>query len=339
MSNYAVEMDEGVASSAEQSSGPPPIKLGRGKVNWAAGTYGTIGGPPSNIISGVFASLMSKSYLYLLLFIAQCIFMLTLIFWGPFAAIILSAPHEAVIGASSALDALAVTFAAIFSVPSAYVCTSPGAVILLTVLYAVGKLSIASLTALLVLKISQVPNNFVTTDRAIIHKRNGKWTMSLRLGLLHQQIVRNISIRMFCYAKVGNGISILALNAGPFAEAGSFAMEGPEPINIRHVVDENSPLKEIDWEDRSQLEEALSEGLDVHVHGFDSLTGRSCGIHKMYRWDDQTLVYEPEGKMADSAIYMQPEHIRLHKSNVGKKWGIDWKNFNGIVRRPGARTT
>jgi hypothetical protein len=337
-SNYAVDMktEEDMVSKAKSV---PPIKLGRGRMNWAADTYGTIGGPPSNLLNAVFARLMNKSYLYLVVFIMQCILVLVLVFWGPFAAIIMAAPNKAVVGASTALDALAVTFAAIFSVPSTYICSSPDAVILLTILYAVGKLSIASLTALLVMKISQVPNNFVVSDRAIVHRRNGKWTVSLRIGLLHKQVVRSVSIRMFCYAQVGNGVSILNLDAGPFARAGGFNMEGPEPINIRHVVDEASPMKELDWEDRTVLEKALSEGLDLHVHGFDSMTGRSCGVHAMFRWDDGTLVYAPEGSLADSATQMTPEHVALRKSNRGKKWGIDWRNFNGIVMRRGAKAT
>ena len=339
-SQYAVGVqDEAADDLARADPGVPRIKIGKGHVNWAAGTYGTIGGPPSNVLQALFAKLMSKSYIYLLSFIAQCILALTLLFWGPFAAIVLAAPGEAVRGAFTAVDALAVTFAAIFSVPSAYVCTAPEAVILLTILYAVGKLAIASLTALLVLKISQVPNNFVCSDRAIIHQRNGEWTISLRLGLLHKQVVRNITIRMFCYAQVGNGISILSLHAGPFAAAGGLTMEGPEPINIRHVVNESSPLNELDWNDQKVVEGALSEGVDLHVHGFDSTTGRSCGIHSMFRWDDGTIVYAPNGRMADSATAMTPDQIKLRKSNHGKKWGIDWKNFNGIVRRPGAQPT
>ena len=336
-SQYAVGVKDDLDDSS--AAAVPRIKIGKGKVNLAANMYGTVGGPPSNVLQALFAKLMTKSYGFLLLFIFQCIMALTLLFWGPFATIVLSAPGEAIQGASTAVDALAVTFAAIFSVPSAYVCTSPEAVILLTLLYAVGKLAIASLTALLVLKISQVPNNFVSSDRAIIHRRNGKWTISLRIGLLHKQIVRNVSIRMFCYARVGNGVSVLSLHAGPWAEAGGLTMEGPEPINIRHVVDASSPLAELDWNDLAVIKNVLGEGVDVHVHGFDATTGRSCGIHSMYKWDDGTLVHVPEGRMADSATAMTLEQIKLRKSNRGKKWGIDWGKFNGIVRRPGARPT
>eukprot|EP00942_MAST-04A_sp_MAST-4A-sp1_P014424 g14424.t1 len=331
MSTYSVQVSASSSSSSANKTflKPPPIKK-KGRKNWAGDTYGIIGGPPLNVVSEIFNQLMNRSYAYLLFFIAQSIVALVLVFWGPFAAIILNNPNVSVQGATTAIDALAVTFAGLFSVPSAYLCASPGAVLLLTFLNAVGKLAIASLTALLVLKISRVPNNWITSDRAIVHKRNGKWTISLRIGLLHKQVVRNVTIRLFCYAQVGNGVSILNLSGGPFADAGGGTIEGPEPMNIRHVVDETSPLKEIDFNDANALKKAMSEGFDIHIQGFDSLTGRSCGCHSMYSWRANTLIYCPNGKMADSSLKMTEEHIALRKSNKGKTWGIDWVGFNGI---------
>ena len=121
---------------------PPPITVGG--ENFARTFYGTIGGPPTNCIAAMFAALMQGSYFYLVGFITQAIIVIVAIFWGPFAAIVLNNPDVAIKGATSILDALAVTFAGFFAVPSGYVCTTPGAVLLLTATNAIGKLAVAS---------------------------------------------------------------------------------------------------------------------------------------------------------------------------------------------------
>ena len=306
--------------------------------------YGIIGGPPRACIAAMFAALMQRSYLYLLGFIAQAILVIVAVFWGPFTIIIYSDPDVAVTGATSVLDALAVTFAGFFAVPSGYVAVAPAAVLLLTFTNAIGKLAVASLTALLVMKISKVPNNIVASTRALIHKRKGKWTISVRLGTMHFQMIHNISIRMYCYADDGNSMSIACLPAGGFSENGGATLAGPEPWNIRHVVDDKSPLAFVDFDGGIEpVKKALGEGVDLFVQGFDATTGRSVGLHRHYLWEHEEypnlghIVFAPEGSMADAITKMSPEQQQSGPpSNANKRWGIDWRGFNALKLRPGA---
>ena len=46
------------------SDGPPPIATNLSRYNFAKETYGTIGGPPINLLAGIFAKLMNGSYFY-----------------------------------------------------------------------------------------------------------------------------------------------------------------------------------------------------------------------------------------------------------------------------------
>ena len=191
------------------------------------------------------------------------------------------------------------------------------------------------------MKISKVPNNIVCSTRVLIHKRKDKWTISLRLGALHYQMIQNISIRMFCYADDGHGMSITNLPAGKFSEVGGAALSGPEPWNIRHVVDENSPIKHVDFGAEESVKEALEEGFDIFVQGFDATTGRSVGMQRHFGWDPEEagsgyVVYAPEGSMASSMVKMTVEEQALHPSNAGKKWGIDWRGFNALKLHSGA---
>ena len=47
----------------------------------------------------------------------------------------------------------------------------------------------------------------------------------------------------------GSQYRIQYLDAGSFSVAGGVNLAGPEPWNIRHVVDENSPIKHYHWDD------------------------------------------------------------------------------------------
>ena len=191
------------------------------------------------------------------------------------------------------------------------------------------------------MKISKVPNNMVVSTRVLVHKRKGKWTISLRIGSLHYQVIHNISIRMFCYADDGNGMSITNLPAGGFSEAGGAALNGPEPWNIRHVVDEKSPIAHVDFDHEESVKKALSEGFDFFVQGFDATTGRSVGMGRHFGWDPEGpgighIVYAPEGSMDDVMVKMSEEQQNLQPSNAGKKWGINWHGFNALKLHSGS---
>ena len=257
-----------------------------------------------------------------------------LLLWGAGAAF----TGAAVTGASSALDAFAVAFAGFFAVNSGYTCNSPGSVILLTLETAVGKLSLASLTALLVIKVSKVPNNMVLSSRLLVHRRKGQWTLSFRVGCLHFQKIHNFSIRLYYYGTVNDQWSIHNLKLGGMVQVDGTVLSGPEPWNIRHIIDDNSPLKDLDMDDRPSLEKAI-EMFDVHIQGFDATTGRSCGLHKVFQWDKGTLVYVPEGEMTDVFVKMTPEQKNMSKANATKDWGIDWNGFNGITPEPNRKPT
>ena len=318
------------------SDGPPPIATNLSRYNFAKETYGTIGGPPINLLAGIFAKLMNGSYFYVLFFIFQCISVIVLLFWPFFIVVVVSNPNKAILGATTAYDAFAITCAGLFSVPSNYICNDPTALLILTLETAVGKLAVAGLTALLVLKISRVPNNLVVTSRLLVHKRNGKWTLSFRIGALHFQKIRNMSIRLFCYGTDGSQYRIQHLDAGSFSVAGGVNLAGPEPWNIRHVVDENSPIKHYHWDDLEKLKVELEEA-DVSISGFDATTGRNCGLHRKWEWvaadkssQNGQIVYSESAKMADVFVKMTKDQIKLRRSNEGKTWGIDWKGFNAI---------
>jgi hypothetical protein len=321
-------------TSSLKPSGPPPIPVNLGTWNFAKDSYGTIGGPPLDIFASLFAKLMDGSYLYVLSFIFQSILVMILCFWPFFSLIVHSNPNTAIQGASTTYDAFAITCAGLFAVPSNYTCTDPTAVLLLTIETAVGKLAVAGLTALLVLKISRVPNNLVVTSRLLVHKRSGKWTLSFRIGALHFQRVRNMSIRFFCYGTDGNQWKIQNLNAGPFSEAGGVNLCGPEPWNIRHVVDENSPIKHYHFDDLNKLKIELEE-CDVSLSGFDATTGRSCGLNQKWNWEKNNIIYNKTAKMSDVFVKMTEADLKLRSSNKGKSWGINWKGFNAITLKDG----
>ena len=297
--------------------GPPPLEIHLKNSNFAKMQYGIVGGPPANFFSSMFALLLGKSYFYLLGFIFQVIGMIVLAFLVPFAIIVLGQPGIAVTGAHDVLDAFAVAFSGFFAVNSGYLCNSPGSVILLTLETAVGKLSLAGLTALLVIKVSRVPNHMVVSSRLLIHKRKGKWTLSFRIGALHYQKIHGLTVRLYHYGTISDQWSITNLQLGGMVQVDNITLAGPEPWNIRHVIDEDSPLKDLDMEDRQSVEKSI-EMFDVHIQGFDTTTGRNCGLHQVFQWEKGSIIYAPEGELTDAFIKMTPEQKNMSKANATK---------------------
>ena len=144
--------------------------------------------------------LLNESYTYLIVFITVAVAFLVALFWIPLIAIVLtdkcggvttlagvssngtSMPTSEcmppVEGALDVWDAFAVAFASLFSVPTRYTPNSATAVTLVTVEFAVGKLAVAGLTALLVIKVSRVPNNLVLSRFLLVSKPHNNWIIT-----------------------------------------------------------------------------------------------------------------------------------------------------------------
>ena len=323
------------------------------------------GSEPRHFASKLFMDLLNKSYLYLVVFIASAVVSLTTIFFFPFLALILTSDCPSTITAtatattraaaaaasnstfissvfncrppiseaSNAFDAFAIAFASLFAVPTHYIANSVAAVTLVTLEFAVGKLAVAALTALLVIKVSRVPNNLVLSSRVLIHKPKKQWMLSMRIGILHNQTCSGCNVRLVAVMRKGGKFISLDL---PFdstkLRAGYIALK-QEPMTFCHTIDATSPLYGLNFE--KGLHGLKKELLAVilSVHGFDDITGRSLGIERRYNYDrwNKTgghMVLKERGYMADVVQRLSEKQ----KKNLGSSHSlaIQWPNFNLI---------
>jgi hypothetical protein len=301
---------------------------GKGLVN--------LGAAAPNIISVLFQNLLNRSYGFLLSFIIIGLVSITLIFWIPFIVIVLNDP-TAVENASTILDALAYAFAALFSVDTHYRAASAAAVFAVTIETVVGKLAITALTALLVLKISKVPDNCIQTKRVLIHKLKGQWTISIRVAILYDQRIWDPKMYLSCIANTDNGWMPATLEWSNHCLGHGFGRLDKLPMNLRHVVDEKSPLRNVDFENEEEVRKNINCFIYV-VQGFDNVTGRSIGHEQRYDWKGPgdgrgEIFYAPEGQMGDVLV-----NKKLLKEYYGASWrdeagpigGVDWRMFNMI---------
>ena len=106
-----------------------------------------------------------------------------------------------------------------------------------------GRLILAGVTAILVVKASKVRNNLVISEKVLVHKKkDGFWYISCRVGSMYKQNIFGTCIRITCISPLGSinksmyNKGNLAINL-PIYDAlndGAFQLGGI-PRNVRHV--------------------------------------------------------------------------------------------------------
>ena len=301
---------------------------------------GVIGTQPPNWASQLFQMLLNRSYGYLLSFIAVSLLSLTLLFSIPYVLLVRLDPGS-IVGAETAADAISFAFASFFGVPTRFQAASNSAIIVATTEIAVGKLAVTGLTALLVLKISKTPNNIVVTERVLIHKKGDKWHLSIRAAVLYEQRLYHPKIWLSTIANTTGGWMPATLPWQNHCLGHGFGRLDGLPMNLRHCVDANSPLRDINFESEDAVKGNIM-AIIIVIQGFDKVTGRSVGYEQRYDWDPKNgqgkIIYLPTGEMCDILIpssKVDEVYSRLpagskkrrKTDNVG---AVDWRAFNLI---------
>lgn len=275
-----------------------------------------------------------------------------LLFWVPLV-ILFSLGNLSVTNVSGIPDTLALAMSTALSIQSVYVPTSSTSTMILALESGIGRLILAGVTAILVVKASKVQNNIVVNDHALIHKRHGSWYISVRVGVMYGQ-------RIFgCHAKlavIGNipghdgPINIVNLKLHDNSGDGEFEINAI-PRNVRHRIDETSPLFSI--VDKLEQREDVSDVLDCikfQFHGVDEVTGRGVGksvkfltltINRNVQFKDVILSKGDviSSMKRGSLLGSRRERYNLKRSNSVinlfdripcAKYAVFWPNFWGI---------
>ena len=312
--------------------------------------------PPPKFFAQLLQDLLNRDYIYLLSVIIGIIMAFVLIFWIPIVIVVLldSVPGTSIRNVISPVGALAFSFSSLFSVTTNYMAVSTVSVFIVTFEVVLGKLLIASLTALLVLKISRTPSHIVQSHRLLIHKRNGKWTLSMRVAILYGQRIYNPKMTLSSIAKTVKGWMPATLEWDNHCLGHGFGRLDGLPLNLRHVVDENSPLRSINFESEQDVRASIF-GIIFTVSGFDKITGRNVGHEQRFDWkshgDTRGLIYyAPDGEMSDVLLnsnkiqkIIESKECSTHdkfgvekffkKYGVEMTAGVDWAKFHTIQTR------
>ena len=176
-------------------------------------------------------------------------------------------------------DTVAVAFASLFSVPTRYTPNSAAVVTLVTIEFAVGKLAVAGLTALLVIKVSRVPNNIVLSKLILVSKPRNHWILTLRVGMLHNQTMSGCNVRLIVVKKEPSaGIQISTAFSIPPSTRQVFWHSHKSPSASRHVVDRNSPLWDVDLDEGGIRALKVVLAFIVSIHGFDDTTAEVSAL-------------------------------------------------------------
>jgi hypothetical protein len=306
-------------------------------------TFEQLGAEPKHFASKLFMDLLNKDYRYLFVFIGLSVVGLVVMFWLPFLVLILSYTcpmsnngtavcNPPLTEAYTAWDAFAVAFASLFAVPTHYTATSVIAVTLVAIEFAVGKLAVAGLTALLVIKVSRVPNNLVLSSRVLVHKPHDHWRLSMRIGLLHSQTISGANFRLFAVMRQnGHFVNVDLPFDSSKLRAGCITIR-QEPISFSHTVTEESPLYAMNFENVHSLKKELLY-IMLTVHGFDDITGRSLGIEKRYNYDrwnmtGGSIYVKARGYMGDVVLRLSESQKKI--TGAENSMAINWPNFNLI---------
>lgn len=316
-----------------------PIQAAKPTPSWneSSGII-NLGAAAPNFFSVLFQQLLNKSYGFLLTFILFGLLLITLLFWVPFIVVVYVDP-DAIENCGTVTDALAFAFASLFSVDTHYRAASTASVFVVTAEAVVGKLAITALTALLVLKISKTPDNCIQSRRILVHKLKGKWTLSVRVAILYDQRIWSPKMTLSCIANTVNGWMPSTLEWSNHCLGHGFGRLDKLPLNLRHVVDDNSPLRSVNFEDEAEVRKNINCFILV-IQGFDQVTGRSMGHEQRYDWEDTRgdgrglICYLPRGKMCDVLVnskllkdYYKGTFTEKGGAQIG---GVDWRMFNMI---------
>jgi hypothetical protein len=306
-------------------------------------SFEQIGTEPKHFASKLFMDLLNKRYSYLFGFIGFAVVGLVFIFWLPFVALILSYKcptagngtlvcNPPLTEAYTAWDAFAVAFASLFAVPTNYTANNVIAVTLVAIEFAVGKLAVAGLTALLVIKVSRVPNNLVLSSRVLVHKPKDDWKLSMRIGVLHSQTISGAHVRLSAVMRKDRRFHTVNLPFDSSKLQTGFIALRQEPMSFSHTINEKSPLYSLDFTNVHSLKKELLY-IMITVHGFDDITGRSLGIEKRYNYDrwnltGGTIFIKERGYMADVVLRLSDSQKKI--TGASHSLAINWPNFNLI---------
>ncbi len=284
------------------------INLGLAELGWKNRVYG-------HVLYGSWA-VFAMTLLIIILVV-------TIFFWIPIY-IIYSMDTLSITNVNEFWDTVALAFSTLLNIQTQYVPTSPGAIIALAIESGFGRFILAAVTAILVVKASKVQNNIVLSENALIHKKpDGFWYISVRVGCLYDQNIFASHIRLTCITPIncineyhgsnGNGKyqGNLAVNLKLYdaLEDGEFQLGGI-PRNVRHRIDEQSPLydaiKNFGNPDQWQTTPVIS-ALYLHFNGIDELTGRGVGKSRVYTNHANTIKYYEHGRLQD--VILPPTRI------------------------------
>ena len=131
-------------------------------------------------------------------FLVAIVFLVTLLFWVPFL-LLYSLDALDCENVDSILDTLALAFSTLLNVQSQYAPKSGLVVIAISIESMFGRLILAGVTAILVVKASKVRNNIVISEKVLVHKKNdGYWYISCRVGSMYKQNIFGTYIRITC---------------------------------------------------------------------------------------------------------------------------------------------
>ena len=294
-------------------------------------------------------------------FLLAIVLLVTLLFWVPFL-LLYSLDALDCENVDSILDTLALAFSTLLNVQSQYAPKSGLVVIAISIESMFGRLILAGVTAILVVKASKVRNNLVISEKVLVHKKNdGFWYISCRVGSMYKQNIFGTYIRMTCVSPRGSinksmyNKGNLAINL-PIYDAlndGAFQLGGI-PRNVRHRIDEKSPLFGAvqDFESYEGTKKLLTS-IFVHVSGVDELTGRGVGKTRCFLFSNSTIFYSKHAKFNDVIVSKTALPLAIRRGSIFKSIGgkkrvnvkvktsrkettlaIYWSNFNGIHEGP-----
>jgi len=314
-----------MSAAVYDSTNTVPIPKPSGYFNRNQKFFAILGPFHRRYLSELIVFLLDAPSIYLLLFIFAVVFTLTLLFW-PFYALL--GPSFTGKTVMSTMDALTTSFAGLFSQATPWTATNSASLFLVTLQSAIGKLTLSALTALLVLKVSRVPNFLIVSKSLLFHRHEGEWHISFRIGTLYNQVLHGVTARLHVNFKdpITNKKRYTLLDFSSNRFNTDFSIQGPMPINLRHLLSE-SPMSGVDFEKEEDVKACVSNFM-LCVQGFDVSTGRSVGLIERYKWSDDTLKYDRGGAMDDVLVKLSEKE----KKRYGKGWGVKFTAFNGVKR-------
>ena len=273
-----------------------------------------------------YSGVMYGDWRTFIFFLLAIVLLVTLLFWVPFL-LLYSLDALDCENVDSILDTLALAFSTLLNVQSQYAPKSGLVVIAISIESMFGRLILAGVTAILVVKASKVRNNLVISEKVLVHKKNdGYWYISCRVGSMYKQNIFGTHIRITCITPRGSmnnskyNKGNLAVNL-PIYDAlddGAFQLGGI-PRNVRHRVDEKSPLFGAvqDFESHEDTKNLLTS-IFVHVSGIDELTGRGVGKTRCFLFANSTILHSKHAKFNDVIVSKSALPLAIRRGSMFK---------------------